>query len=181
MTTSSPPPPGELRTRIDELMLRDSHRLGGRLATARKAKHREQALAQIAAEVATAEHRLQQRRSAVPPLHYPEQLPVSERRDDIASAIRDHQVVVVAGETGSGKTTQLPKICLELGRGVRGLIGHSQPRRIAARTVAERIAEELDTELGSTIGYTVRFTDQVGESTLGQADDRRHPACRDPT
>jgi len=166
MTTSSPPPPAELRTRIDELMLRDSHRLGGRLATARKAKHREQALAQIAAEVATAEHRLQQRRSAVPPLHYPEQLPVSERRDDIASAIRDHQVVVVAGETGSGKTTQLPKICLELGRGVRGLIGHTQPRRIAARTVAERIAEELDTELGSTIGYTVRFTDQVGESTL---------------
>src|ERR1051326_4410211 len=97
---------------------------------------------------------------------FPESLPVSQRRDDILAAIRDHQVVVVAGETGSGKTTQLPKICLELGRGVRGQIGHTQPRRIAARTVAERIAEELGTELGSTVGYKVRFTDQSGEDTL---------------
>ena len=81
--------------------------------------------------------------------HYPPELPVSQRRDDIAAAIRDHQVVIVAGETGSGKTTQLPKICLELGRGERRrLIGHTQPRRIAARSVAERIAEELGTELG---------------------------------
>src|SRR5690606_20779161 len=80
--------------------------------------------------------------------------------------IRDHQVVIVAGETGSGKTTQLPKICLELGRGVRGLIGHTQPRRIAARTVAERIAEELGTEPGHTVGYKVRFTDRVGDHTL---------------
>ncbi|WP_370248865.1 ATP-dependent RNA helicase HrpA [Nocardioides sp.] len=98
-----------------------------------------------------------------PPLAitYPPDLPVTQRRDDIAAAIRDHQVVVVAGETGSGKTTQLPKICLELGRGSSGLIGHTQPRRIAARSVAERIASELGTELGDLVGYQVRFTDRT--------------------
>jgi ATP-dependent helicase HrpA len=96
---------------------------------------------------------------------YPPELPVSQRRDEIAEAIRDHQVVVVAGETGSGKTTQLPKICLELGRGVRGMIGHTQPRRLAARTVAERVAAELGTPLGQTVGYQVRFTDRVGPAT----------------
>jgi ATP-dependent helicase HrpA len=98
-------------------------------------------------------------------IRYPEELPVSQRRDDIAAAIRDHQVVIVAGETGSGKTTQLPKICLELGRGITGQIGHTQPRRIAARTVAERIAEELGTRLGEIVGYKVRFTDKSGDST----------------
>jgi ATP-dependent helicase HrpA len=96
---------------------------------------------------------------------YPAELPVSQRREDIAAAIRDHQVVVVAGETGSGKTTQLPKICLELGRGRGaghgGVIGHTQPRRIAARSVAERIADELGTELGDVVGYQVRFTDRT--------------------
>src|SRR5213082_3392352 len=97
---------------------------------------------------------------------YPPELPVSQRKDEIAAAIRDHQVVVVAGETGSGKTTQLPKICLELGRGVTGQIGHTQPRRIAARTVAERIAEELGTELGTAVGYQVRFTDVSADGTL---------------
>ncbi len=102
----------------------------------------------------------------MPTIHYPPELPVAERRDDIAAAIRDNQVVIVAGETGSGKTTQLPKICLELGRGVQGLIGHTQPRRIAARSVAERIAEELGTELGSTVGYQVRFTDRSSSDTL---------------
>src|ERR1700722_3541546 len=98
-------------------------------------------------------------------IRYPEELPVSQRRDDIAAAIRDHQVVIVAGETGSGKTTQLPKICLELGRGIAGQIGHTQPRRIAARTVAERIAEELGTQLGDVVGYKVRFTDKSGDNT----------------
>ena len=92
---------------------------------------------------------------------YPPELPVSQRRDDIAAAIRDHQVVVLAGETGSGKTTQLPKICLELGRGKEKMIGHTQPRRIAARSVAERIADELGTELGDLVGYQVRFTDRT--------------------
>ncbi|MCE1178579.1 MAG: ATP-dependent RNA helicase HrpA [Micrococcales bacterium] len=98
-------------------------------------------------------------------LNYPETLPVVGAKDDIAAAIRDHQVVIVAGETGSGKTTQLPKICLELGRGTSGQIGHTQPRRIAARSVAERIAEELDVELGAEVGYQVRFTDSSGEAT----------------
>ncbi|WP_460968658.1 ATP-dependent RNA helicase HrpA [Pedococcus soli] len=102
----------------------------------------------------------------VPELRYPENLPVVARKDDIAAAIRDHQVVIVAGETGSGKTTQLPKICLEVGRGQAGLIGHTQPRRIAARSVAERIAEELEVELGTAIGYQVRFTEQSSDSTL---------------
>src|SRR5512139_2111642 len=106
------------------------------------------------------------RKALIPPIRYPAELPVAERRDDIAAAIRDNQVVIVAGETGSGKTTQLPKICLELGRGVQGLIGHTQPRRIAARSVAERIAEELDVELGTAVGYQVRFTDRSSEDTL---------------
>jgi ATP-dependent helicase HrpA len=98
-------------------------------------------------------------------ISYPPELPVSARRDDIAAAIRDHQVVIVAGETGSGKTTQLPKICLELGRGQDKLIGHTQPRRIAARSVAERIAEELGTELGDVVGYQVRFTDRTSKAS----------------
>ncbi len=96
-------------------------------------------------------------------ISYPPELPVSQRREDIAAAIRDHQVVVLAGETGSGKTTQLPKICLELGRGKEKMIGHTQPRRIAARSVAERIAEELGTELGDLVGYQVRFTDRTSK------------------
>src|SRR5262250_2708817 len=106
------------------------------------------------------------RQLAVPAVSYPPDLPVSQRKDEIAAAIRDHQVVIVAGETGSGKTTQLPKICLELGRGVTGQIGHTQPRRIAARTVAERIATELGTEIGTAVGYKVRFTDKSSDSTL---------------
>src|SRR6266540_1414609 len=110
--------------------------------------------------------RLRRRRDGVPRISYPPALPVSQRKDEIGAAIRDHQVVVLAGETGSGKTTQLPKICLELGRGVRGMIGHTQPRRLAARTVAERIAEELATPLGGAVGYKVRFTDRVAEETL---------------
>jgi ATP-dependent helicase HrpA len=96
-----------------------------------------------------------------PQLHFPEELPVAQRREEIARAIQNHQVVIIAGETGSGKTTQLPKICLQLGRGAKGMIGHTQPRRLAARTVAQRIAEELGEELGQTVGYQVRFADRV--------------------
>ena len=99
-------------------------------------------------------------------LTYPDTLPITERRDEILAAIREHQVVIVAGETGSGKSTQLPKLCLEAGRGVDGMIGHTQPRRVAARTIAERVAEELGSKLGDDVGYTVRFTDQVGDATL---------------
>ena len=102
----------------------------------------------------------------MPPITYPPELPVSQRRDEIAQAIKENQVVIIAGETGSGKTTQIPKICLELGRGVTGQIGHTQPRRLAARTVAERIAEELDSPLGETVGYQVRFTDVSADDTL---------------
>ncbi|WP_328655799.1 ATP-dependent RNA helicase HrpA [Nocardia salmonicida] len=150
-----------LRTRLAEVSLRDEHRLRRKLDRARPDD-----LPAIEAEVATAETRVANRRAALPQITYPEQLPVSARRDDIAAAIAAHQVVIVAGETGSGKTTQIPKICLELGRGIRGTIGHTQPRRLAARTVAERIAEELRTELGDVVGYTVRFTDQASERTL---------------
>ncbi|MBC3185401.1 ATP-dependent RNA helicase HrpA [Corynebacterium sp. zg-331] len=105
------------------------------------------------------------RAAAIPEISYPNELPVSARHDDIAAAIRDHQVVIIAGETGSGKTTQIPKICLELGFGRRGIIGHTQPRRLAARTVAERIAEELGQDIGQSVGYAIRFDDRVGPDT----------------
>ncbi|MEV6060712.1 ATP-dependent RNA helicase HrpA [Nocardia asteroides] len=150
-----------LRTRLAEVSLRDEHRLRRKLD-----RTRPEDLPALAAEIAAAETKVADRRAAVPTITYPEQLPVSARRDDIAAAIAAHQVVIVAGETGSGKTTQIPKICLELGRGLRGTIGHTQPRRLAARTVAERIAEELGTELGDVVGYTVRFTDQASDRTL---------------
>ncbi|MGW1171347.1 ATP-dependent RNA helicase HrpA [Streptomyces sp. NPDC002550] len=164
MSTHPAPALGTLAPRLSELSLRDAHRLGRRLEGARKIRKpeaRAAVLAEIEAEVGKAEARMAERRSRVPSIGYPEQLPVSQKKDVIAAAIRDHQVVIVAGETGSGKTTQIPKICLELGRGVRGMIGHTQPRRIAARTVAERVAEELRTPLGESVGWKVRFTDQV--------------------
>ncbi|CAL9308309.1 MULTISPECIES: ATP-dependent RNA helicase HrpA [Streptomyces] len=164
MSTHPAPALGALAPRLTELSLRDAHRLGRRLEGARKIRKpeaRAAVLAEIEAEIAKGEERMAARRARVPEVTYPEQLPVSQKKDDIAAAIRDHQVVIVAGETGSGKTTQIPKICMELGRGVRGMIGHTQPRRIAARTVAERVAEELNTPLGETVGWKVRFTDQV--------------------
>ncbi|OKI22738.1 ATP-dependent RNA helicase HrpA [Streptomyces sp. CB03911] len=160
---------GELAARLPELTLRDQQRIGRRLEGARRIRGpeaRQKAAAEIAAEIDRAELRVEQRRAAVPGITYPAELPVSQKKDDILAAIRDHQVVIVAGETGSGKTTQIPKICLELGRGVKGLIAHTQPRRIAARTVAERVAEELHTPLGEAVGWKVRFTDQVGPDTL---------------
>ncbi|MDO5672726.1 MAG: DUF3418 domain-containing protein [Actinomycetaceae bacterium] len=112
------------------------------------------------------QEQLAKRAASVPILTYPEQLPVSAARTEIMAAIDANQVVIVAGQTGSGKTTQLPKMCLQLGRGIRGLIGHTQPRRLAARTVAERIAEELNTQLGGVIGYQVRFDDISSPQTL---------------
>ncbi|WP_305784263.1 ATP-dependent RNA helicase HrpA [Symbioplanes lichenis] len=158
-----------LRRRMSDLLPRDEHRLGRRLEGTRKIRdeaRKAAAIAEITEAVAAAEARLAAVAASVPAVTYPESLPVSARREDILAAIRDHQVVIVAGETGSGKTTQIPKMCVELGRGLRGQIGHTQPRRIAARTVAERIAEELDRPLGSTVGYKVRFTDQVSDETM---------------
>ncbi|MEV6525757.1 ATP-dependent RNA helicase HrpA [Longispora sp. NPDC051575] len=162
-TAPETPRLADLLQRLPELMLKDQRRLGRRLDGARRDQGK---LPQIAADLATAEERVARRRAAVPAITYPEALPVSQKKDDLLAAIRDHQVVIVAGETGSGKTTQLPKICLELGRGVRGLIGHTQPRRLAARTVADRIADELNVELGDAIGFKVRFTDHVKDTTL---------------
>jgi ATP-dependent helicase HrpA len=150
----------ELLARLPALTRRDEQRLTRRL------DRRDADLAALAHEVVRAEHRVARRRARVPAVSYPAELPVSARVDDIAAALRDNQVVVVAGETGSGKTTQLPKICLALGRGVRGTIAHTQPRRIAARAVAERLADELDVPLGQAVGYQVRFTRQTSGDTL---------------
>ncbi|MEW2633967.1 ATP-dependent RNA helicase HrpA [Streptomyces sp. NPDC048389] len=159
----------EIQTLLAGASLRDAHRLGRRLEGARrirKPEARQAVLDEIAAEAEKSAARIVRRAGRVPGITYPEQLPVSQKKDAILEAIRDHQVVIVAGETGSGKTTQIPKICLELGRGVRGMIGHTQPRRIAARTVAERVAEELNTPLGEAVGWKVRFTDQASGDTL---------------
>jgi ATP-dependent helicase HrpA len=157
------PSVADLRRRLDGLTVADAARLGRRLKGLRGAKP--ERVARLAEQLAAAEALVATRKAALPTITYPE-LPVSERRHDIAAAIAANQVVVVAGETGSGKTTQLPKICLDIGRGIRGTIGHTQPRRLAARTVGQRIADELDTPLGETVGYTVRFTDQVSDRTL---------------
>ncbi|TDQ43905.1 ATP-dependent RNA helicase HrpA [Actinorugispora endophytica] len=162
-------PLADLRRRLPELMPRDRHRLRRRIDGAGGISDPEKqrsAIAAITADVDAAEARVERRRAAFPEVRYPSELPVSQKKDDILAAVRDHQVVIVAGETGSGKTTQLPKICLELGRGVLGQIGHTQPRRLAARTVAERIAQELRTPLGEAVGYKVRFTDESGDNTL---------------
>jgi ATP-dependent helicase HrpA len=159
----------ELRARLPELTHRDQLRLRRRADKAaglRDETARQRAFGQLLAELDRAEAVVARRRAAVPVISYPPELPISQKKDEIAAALRDHQVIVVAGETGSGKTTQLPKICLELGRGITGQIGHTQPRRIAARTVAARIAEELGTELGGAVGYQVRFTDQSSDETL---------------
>ncbi|OZM71689.1 ATP-dependent RNA helicase HrpA [Amycolatopsis antarctica] len=164
MSTRSPL--DALRPRLPGLMPRDTHRLRRRIDGARKSRDQQAVADRIAADIDAAELRVTSRRESVPAVTFPAELPVSMRAEDIANVIREHQVVIVAGETGSGKTTQLPKICLELGRGVLGQIGHTQPRRIAARTVAERIASELKTEPGTAVGYKVRFTDNSGDDTL---------------
>ncbi|MEU4608569.1 ATP-dependent RNA helicase HrpA [Kribbella sp. NPDC023972] len=159
----------EVLARLDGLTAYDREQLGRRLERVRAtkdARKRGQALQGVVGAIEHAERRVEVRRLAVPEITYPQELPVSQLKDDIAAAIREHQVVVIAGETGSGKTTQIPKICLELGRGVQGMIGHTQPRRLAARTVAERIADELGTELGEAIGFAVRFTDKVSDRSL---------------
>ncbi|OXX42213.1 ATP-dependent RNA helicase HrpA [Vibrio sp. V17_P4S1T151] len=157
-----------LRNALKECMMRDRFRLSKRISGASKIKNEQAKHAvfdQIALDIAQSMMVAQQRLNSRVTIDYPDLLPVSQKRDDIAKAIAENQVVIVAGETGSGKTTQLPKICAELGRGKYGLIGHTQPRRLAARSVASRIAQEMETELGGFVGYKVRFNDQISEQT----------------
>jgi ATP-dependent helicase HrpA len=158
-------PPDPFRALAADIALgmqRDRRALRRRLRALRDMEPPDEAgLAALAAEIAASKQRRAQRQAALPVPGFPEELPVCARRDELAAAIARNQVVIVCGETGSGKTTQLPKICLSLGRGVAGLIGHTQPRRIAARAVAARIAEELDTPLGHAVGYKIRFGDHV--------------------
>ena len=154
---------------LEQALLSDRHSLKKRLhavrARARAGKPYDRMLADIERELERSCARVEARRARLPKPDYPEELPVSQKRADILAALGAHQVVIIAGETGSGKTTQLPKLCLELGRGVYGQIGHTQPRRIAARSVADRIAEELKSPLGDVVGFKVRFSDKVSEHT----------------
>ncbi|MCF6261788.1 MAG: ATP-dependent RNA helicase HrpA [Gammaproteobacteria bacterium] len=152
----------QLTALIPQCMRRDQHRFR---QSVKNLQRDATGIDALAAKIAASIQHRQTRLENLPAQNYPEELPVSQRRDDIAAAIRDHQVVIVAGETGSGKTTQLPKICLGLGRGVAGFIGHTQPRRLAARSVATRIAEELGTPLGEAVGYKVRFSDHTKTSS----------------
>ena len=158
-----------LFSQLIDIMLVDQRRLSARIHGIGKIKSQEaqQAVAdEIEQQIEQARVRVESRKSAVQnPIVFPESLPVSQRKAEIEKLLSEHQVIVVAGETGSGKTTQLPKMCLELGLGNLGIIGHTQPRRIAARSVAARIAEELQTELGDLVGYKVRFNDQISDNT----------------
>ncbi|WP_172572496.1 ATP-dependent RNA helicase HrpA [Vibrio vulnificus] len=157
-----------LRKALSQCLIKDRFRLSKRIAGASKINKesaRNAVFDEIALDIAKSMMEVEQRSRYQLKIEYPEILPVSQKKDDIADAIAHHQVVIVAGETGSGKTTQLPKICAELGRGKFGLIGHTQPRRLAARSVANRIAEEMETQLGDFVGYKVRFNDQISENT----------------
>ncbi|CAH0525932.1 ATP-dependent RNA helicase HrpA [Vibrio hippocampi] len=157
-----------LRKALNDCMIKDRFRLSKRISGANKINNpqaRSAVFDEIAADIAQSMMVAQQRENHKPKISYPELLPVSQKKQDIADAIANHQVVIVAGETGSGKTTQLPKICAELGRGKFGLIGHTQPRRLAARSVANRIAEEMESNLGDFVGYKVRFNDQISDQT----------------
>jgi ATP-dependent helicase HrpA len=152
-------------TALSHCLLADRKALAKRLQGLRQRQKRglpfDQGLARLQADVQRSQAAFAARQGALGPIRYPEELPISARREEIAGLIQRHQVIILCGETGSGKSTQLPKICLELGYGIGGRIGHTQPRRIAARSLAARIASELDTELGAAVGYKVRFKDQV--------------------
>src|SRR3954447_1065747 len=155
----------QLDERLSHTMLTDRRNLRRRLRGLEAGRGSEGALAAVTADVDRAVKRFEERRARLPKTNYPEELPVSGRREEIAKLIADNQVVVLCGETGSGKTTQLPKICLDVGRGVYGMIGHTQPRRIAARTVANRIAQELSVALRHEVGYKIRFGDETTRDT----------------
>ncbi len=155
-----------LYRQLSQVKLSDKYRLKKRLHQSKKLAHqdkKQRAYKQIQQAIEQSIAAKQAKINNLPKISYPESLPVSQNAEHIAKAIQAHQVVIIAGETGSGKTTQIPKICLALGRGIDGLIAHTQPRRIAARTVANRIAEELNTQVGEQVGYKVRFNDQVSE------------------
>lgn len=156
----------QLSSDIASCMSKDKFRLINRLRNIPKIAEDKKPnyLAKLQHDIQKSTQILASRLAQRPEIDFPP-LPVCERKDEIAEAIANHQVVIIAGETGSGKTTQIPKICLELGRGISGLIGHTQPRRLAARTVANRIAEELKTPLGQQVGFKIRFSDQVSDST----------------
>jgi ATP-dependent helicase HrpA len=163
---ASPPPSlNALYDLAGSAMLADRHRLRSRLRGIERSAARgadvTEALRKLAADAERSAGIFRDRAASIPHPTFPQDLPVVERREEIAKAIAQNQVLVLSGETGSGKTTQLPKICLELGRGVAGMIGHTQPRRIAARSVASRIAEELNSSVGEVVGYKVRFHDRV--------------------
>ena len=155
----------QLVKNLDQAMISDRHRLRRQLHELRK-KPDEARLGQWVEKVQASFARVVARRNSVPTVRYDDSLPIAAKRDEIKKLLAQHQVLIIAGETGSGKTTQLPKICLELGRGQHGLIAHTQPRRIAARSVASRVAEELATPLGALVGYQVRFEDQSDADTL---------------
>ncbi|TLP62983.1 MULTISPECIES: ATP-dependent RNA helicase HrpA [Pseudomonas] len=155
----------QLLKNLDHAMIADRHRLRRQLHELRK-RPDEGKLAQWVEKVQASCAQVTARQHSVPTIRYDDSLPIAAKRDEIKKALAEHQVLVIAGETGSGKTTQLPKICLELGRGSHGLIAHTQPRRIAARSVAARVAEELGTPLGALVGYQVRFEDQSDANTL---------------
>ncbi|MGE7989785.1 ATP-dependent RNA helicase HrpA [Pseudomonas sp. NPDC089554] len=155
----------QLLNNLDHAMIADRHRLRRQLHELRK-RPDEAKLAQWAEKAQASCAQVLARQQSVPSIRYDDSLPIAAKRDEIKKALAEHQVLVIAGETGSGKTTQLPKICLELGRGSHGLIAHTQPRRIAARSVATRVAEELGTPLGALVGYQVRFEDQSDANTL---------------
>src|SRR6218665_331158 len=160
--------PRSLRDAISRCLTRDQHRLRRRLHDLDRLKDPAQKAAkQAELETALAQslEKVASRQSRLPALSYRD-LPGAARAEDIIKAIRENQVIVLAGETGSGKTTQLPKLCLAAGRGIAGMIGCTQPRRIAARTVAHRVASELDTTIGNLVGFQVRFTEQVGDAAL---------------
>lgn len=158
-----------LLTQLEDMMILDQRKLQSRIRGLEKIKSEQSqqaVIAEIQNQIEQAKWRYSQRKNAANiNIAFPDNLPVSQRKAEIQKLICKHQVVVIAGETGSGKTTQLPKMCLEIGLGQKGLIGHTQPRRIAARSVASRIAEELNTELGNLVGYKVRFNDQISEQT----------------
>ncbi len=166
--------PANLNTALQSCMLADRHALRRKLrdvadlqksADEKSTSKAQRLINEVVQKVYLSQKKYQLRLEQLPKPEYPPELPVSGKRDEISAAISKNQVVIVCGETGSGKTTQLPKICLELGRGVSGLIGHTQPRRIAARSVASRIAQELKSPLGEVVGYKVRFNDKLSESS----------------